>query len=251
MSGIPVYTSSPINAAKAPGASPQTNAPVAQTQGLNSNHDAGKTTTSPLSTSTYPAARPGASVPAPTAAVGLTHRHEPLHPTPTTKTREDAPHPQPGAVPVPPNRHASNIPPPPKAGETYHPPPVTSQAYLPQLAIPPPTTAFQAQHTTSSSTTNYPSKPHPISIATTDSGAAAPRRSLEHPPGYQQNVYASELTNSQRMANEVMNTSNSERRQGYDDDEGSLWNAAKKLAQTAGTKLSEAEEEVWKRINKG
>jgi hypothetical protein len=35
-----------------------------------------------------------------------------------------------------------------------------------------------------------------------------------------------------------------------EDDEG-IWSSAKKLAQAAGEKLSAAENEVWRRINKG
>ncbi|KAH8815795.1 hypothetical protein F5884DRAFT_194453 [Xylogone sp. PMI_703] len=250
MSAIPVYTSSPISASKATGVTPQTKSPMTQTQEPGTMHDAGAVTTSLPSAPAYPTARPGASAPAPTGTGALTHRNEPLHPTPTTKIQEDAAPPQPGAVPVPPYRHGSNLPPPPKVGETYHPPAAKSPSQPPQMAIPPPMTAFQAQHATMSSSINQQSKPYPISLPVSDSGAAAPRRSLEHPPGYQQNVYASELTNSQRIATEAMNNSDFDRRQGYENDEGSLWDAAKKWAQTAGTKLSQAEEEVWRRINK-
>lgn len=250
MSGIPVYTSSPISGSKATGITPQTRAPVAQSQELGATHNAGAVTTPPSSTSTYPPARPGASLPAPTATGGLTHRDEPLHPTPTTKSYEDVPSPQPGATPVPPGRHESNIPPPPKTGETHHPAAPKPQSQPPQMTIPPPMTAFQAQHTTLSSPTNQQSKSYPVSLSAVDSGAAAPRRSLEHPPGYHQNIYASELTNSQRIATEAMNNSDFDRNQSYEDGEGSLWGTAKKWAQTAGTKLSQAEEEVWRRINK-
>jgi len=235
MSGIPVYTSSPIRG-------PQTAPPEGQIPDIRSNIDAGRTTTSASSTTPYPPARPGASVPAPTAAAGLMHRNEPLHPTPTTKIDEPA-HPQPGAVPVPPNTHASNIPPPPKTGETYH------QPYPPQMAISPPKQSFRTQSTTSSAPPKQPSNPYPVSLPVTGSGAEETRRSLEHPPGYHQNIYASELTNSQRLAMESVNASDSTSGGGYEDDEG-VWSAAKKWAQTAGSKLSEAEQEVWKRINK-
>jgi hypothetical protein len=81
---------------------------------------------------------------------------------------------------------------------------------------------------------------------------------LEHPPGYQQNVYASELTAEQKRVREANNTTSlralggghedSEKIGGIDAE--GVWNAAKKWAQSAGEKISEAEAEVWRRINK-
>lgn len=238
MSGIPVYTSSPIRA-------PQTATPESQRQAPGPN-DAGVTTASTTSTSAYPPARPGASVPEPTGApaAGTAHSNEPLHATPTTKLDGPAP-PQPGAVPVPPNRNASNLPPPPKAGETYRPPQPQPLPYPAQMTIPPPEQGFRAQPTTTSTTQSQPSSSYPVPL----SAATSTHQSLEHPPGYHQDVYASELTNSQRLAVEAMNASDPVGSGNVDDDE-SIWNAAKKWAQTAGTKLSEAEQEVWRRINK-
>ena len=37
---------------------------------------------------------------------------------------------------------------------------------------------------------------------------------------------------------------------GYDGDDGSVWDTAKKWAASAGESLAAAEQEVWKRINK-
>lgn len=251
MSGIPIYTSSPINASKASGTTPQTAAPGTQTTPFTPN-PAPATTTASSSTSSYPAAQRGAAAPAPT---GAAQRYAPVQPTPTTKTDIGGPPaPQPGAVPTPLSR--STIPPPPKAGETYHPPapPSMSQPYPPQMSIPPPTSAYGAQHptsSTSSSTTRSSAYPAPIPNA--DYGA--PRRSLEHPPGYQQNSYASELSSDQRRAQDAANNSSglggyggSEKGSGIDTE--SVWNTASKWVTAAGNKLSATEQEIWRRINK-
>jgi hypothetical protein len=175
-----------------------------------------------------------------------------VQPTPTTKTDDDGPPaPQPGAVPTPLSK--SNVPPPPKAGETYHPPAPTSisQPYPPQMSIPPPTSAYGAQPPTSStSTSTTGSSAYPAPFQNVDYGA--PRRSLEHPPGYQQNSYASELSSDQRRAQDAANNSaggygGSEK--GGIDTEG-MWNTASKWVTAAGNKLSETEQEIWRRINK-
>ncbi|KAE8451249.1 hypothetical protein EG329_004413 [Mollisiaceae sp. DMI_Dod_QoI] len=249
MKGIPVYTQSPINAAKASGTTPQTTAPQAQTS---SGPNAASSTTTAAPTSSYPPAQPGAAaVPAPTAAA---QRYAPVQPTPTTKTDTDSPAPpQPGAVPTP--LGTSTIPPP-KVGETYHPPQQTAaptqplaQPYPPQMSIPPPTSAYGAQPPRSSTTTTTtPLGSYPASIP-----EAEARRSLEHPPGYYQNVYASEMTSDQRRAQEAANYSsssqdNKETITGIDTE--GVWNSAKKLLGQVGEKISEAEAEVWRKINK-
>jgi hypothetical protein len=249
MSGIPVYTQSPINASKATGTTPQTTAPQGQTSPSAPNPAPTQTTTS--STSPYPPARPGATVPAPTAAA---QRYVPLQPTPTTKTEvEGPPPPQPGAVPMPP--HRSQIPPPPKAGESYHPPQQTAapasgvRQYPPQMSIPAPSNTYGGQPPHSStSTTNTASASYPVAIPAAE--YEAPRRSLEHPPGYQQNTYASEPTSDQRRAQEGNNSSGLMAGSEGGLDADSVWNVAKKWVQTAGEKISEAEAEVWRKINK-
>jgi len=261
MSGIPVYTESPINraASKASGVTPQTAASQPETTYIAPN--AAPATTTASFTSSYPPARPGAAaVPAPTAAA---QRYAPLQPTSTTRIDPDEPPaPQPGAVPRLSNNLPSNVPPPPRAGEVYHSPQKTAaaapapqmpQPYPPQMSIPPPTTAFGAQPPTSStSTTTAASSSYPVPLQSAEYGA--PRRSLEHPPGYQQNVYASELTSDQRRAQEASNASALGGHDGYEDvgglDPEGVWSTAKKWAQTAGEKISEAETEVWRRINK-
>ncbi|KAF8864139.1 hypothetical protein BDZ45DRAFT_54591 [Acephala macrosclerotiorum] len=249
MTGIPVYTQ--VNATKASGTTPQTTAPQPQTA---SSPNPAPSTTTASPTSSYPPARPGAAaVPAPT---GAAQRYAPIQPTPTTKTDTDSPAaPQPGAMPTP--LGSSSIPPPPKVGQTYHPPQQTAaptqpiaQPYPPQMSIPPPTSAYGAQMPHSSTTTTTaPLGSYPASIPE----AGAQRRSLEHPPGYQQNQYASEMTSDQRRAHEAANYSstsqeNKETIAGIDTE--SVWNTARSWLGQAGEKISAAEAEVWRKINK-
>ncbi|PBP22702.1 hypothetical protein BUE80_DR006415 [Diplocarpon rosae] len=245
MSGIPVYTSSPIKASKVPGI-------TAQTAGSQSSPLAPNPTTTKAS-SRYPPPRPGApAMPAPTADA---QRYAPLQPTPTTKTEDmGPPAPRPGALPVP----KSAVPPPPKAGESYQPQPTTApaqQTYPPQMALVSPMVSSAYQPTKSStSTDNAAAVPYPVSLS---QAADDPRRgSLEHPPGYHQNVYASELTSDQRRAQEAEEANNSSgfgipdsgAAGGFDSD--GVWNTAKKWAQQAGDKISATERDVWRKINK-
>lgn len=257
MSGIPVYTSSPINAAQKPSAvTPQTAVPASQaSDGSYTSRPAPSTTTLTSSTS-YPPAQPGApATPAPTGAAA--QRYAPLQPTPTTKNdAEDngPPLPQPGAA-----ASMSNVPPPPKAGEKYNPPQQTSspkasgsvaQSYPHQMGIPPPTTTSGGYSHTSTSTSRNPSSAYPVSLPQSGDGAA--RRSLEHPPGYYQNVYASDLTSEQRRAMEFNNDNTSRastEKPGGEDGEG-VWNTLGKMASQAGAKIAETEAGIWRSINK-
>ncbi|RDW71344.1 hypothetical protein BP6252_07907 [Coleophoma cylindrospora] len=260
MSGIPVYTQSPINAVKAAAMTPQTAAPSLQTT---PKAPASVAATSTATMPAYPAAQPGAAAP---ASTGAAQRYTPLQPTPTTKINENGPPaPQPGAAPT--AGFQSSIPPPPKPGQSYQlyqpapPTPAHSmpQLYPPQMGMPPPTGTFGAQPLGSSTTTsNTSSSAYPIALPVHD----ARRQSLEHPPGYHQNVYASELTSDQRRAQEASNASTpapsglpglgglSNPDEGSGLDAASIFNTAKKWAQVAGEKISEGEKEVWRRINK-
>lgn len=261
MSGIPVYTQSPINAATAAAVTPLTAAPPVQSTPEAPTSVAATTT---ATTPAYPAAQPGAAAPAPT---GAARTYMPVHPTPTTKNDENGPPaPQPGAIPAPTSQ--GGIPPPPKAGQSYQlyqaaPQPAPAHAmpqpYPPQMGIPPPTGAFGVQPPSSSTiTANTPSSAYPAALP----GHEVARQSLEHPPGYHQNVYASELTSDQRRAQEASNESISASaglpgvggltgsEGGSNLDAASIFNAAKKWAQVAGEKISEGEKEVWRRINK-
>ena len=89
--------------------------------------------------------------------------------------------------------------------------------------------------------------PYPVNVPSADPGAS--RRSFEHPPGYQQNAFASELRSDQRRAQESNRSSYAQEssESGFD---SSVWDTAKKWAQQAGEKISEAEAEVWRKINK-
>jgi len=241
MAPIPVYSASPINAAKASGVTPKTAHPEPSDSAP---HPA--TTTASSTDSSYPPARPGAAaVPAPS---GSAQRYMPVQPTPTTASHsEGPPAPQPGALPMPPKSH---IPPPPKANDMYQPPQQQStapsvQPYPPQMGIPPPTTSFGAPHS-STSTNTAPSSVYPVQIQAAEQGG--PRRSIEHPPGYHQNAYASDMTNDQRRAQEAHNASSGVVKD--DDNSEGIWGSAKKLAQTMGTKIAETEAEVWRRVNK-
>jgi hypothetical protein len=132
-------------------------------------------------------------------------------PATTTADASGPPPPQPGARPVPPTASAqapySNAysPAPPQPGYTAH--HITTETHQsgppPQFTHPPPSDSALAGRSTTTSTTA--SKPGPTTLnmgpvaspfQSADSGAAVPtgtsaeqqgeRRSLEHPPGYQQ-----------------------------------------------------------------
>ncbi|RSL99741.1 hypothetical protein BHE90_010473 [Fusarium euwallaceae] len=243
MPPIPIYTASPITAAKPSGITPQT----AHPEDPEASVGAPNSTDSP--TSTYPAAQPGArpSMPAPT---GVPHHSADVQPTPTQAAVDASPPaPQPGAVPTP----SSYLPPPPKAGETMH----GAQAQATEVPMPPQMSyaplggsEFAAQR---SSTTTAPGPSPMVGLGST-SGLGGPSGSdFSHPPGYHQNVHASEFTSYQRAAHEAAVAQDNRRPSlslmGDEDGDG-VWQAAKKWASAAGDSLAAAEHEVWKRINK-
>lgn len=249
MSGIPVYTSSPIKPTKAYGTTPQTAAPAYQGSPLAPSTVPTSTSSASASSSSYPPAQPGAAaMPAPTVAA---QRYAPLPPpTPTTTTDDlGPPQPQPGAVPIPPSR--STVAPPPMAGESYHQTTApTSSVFPPQMGYAPPTMTYGSQPPKSStSTTNTSSMPYPVAISSPGNGT------LEHPPGYHQDVYAAELTSDQRRAHEDAEANNSSgfgvpntgSSNGFEPE--GVWNTAKKWAQQAGEKIQATEADVWKKIN--
>ncbi|KAI1426153.1 hypothetical protein F5Y12DRAFT_713392 [Xylaria sp. FL1777] len=235
MAPIPVYTNSPITAAKPDGVTPKT------ASGTDASCKT-KTTkaSSPTSTYTpaaYAAAQPGAVPALPTATSSVFT--SPLRPTPTTSMANARPAPpQPGSVPV------SGVPPPPKAGEKYQPPtqtPTTTMPYPQQMAIPAPATPHSLQRGTSTATI-MSSSPYGAQTPSATTGASGDDvQSLSHPAGYQQNANASELDRYQRSAMEQRE---------LDDNGDSMWGAAKKLAQQTGERLAAVESEVWKKINR-
>ncbi|KAH8902542.1 hypothetical protein BR93DRAFT_972607 [Coniochaeta sp. PMI_546] len=242
MPPIPIYTKSPINAAKADGVTPQT---AAESEKVGPQ----PATTAAASTEEqrgYPAAQPGAvpSLPAVTAAPS-SRQYTPLQPTPTSSSDyHGPPPPQPGAVPTAPGataRTAASGPPPATVTEPPrlpgHGQPATS-TYPHQMSIPAPTVP-QAQRGTSTAFAV------PYSAGQADTA---------HPPGYQQDINADQFTSSQREGQYAATHSSSGWGAGNpgadDESEEGVWNAARKWAQAAGDKLSAAENEVWRRINK-
>ncbi|KAI1653187.1 hypothetical protein F4813DRAFT_375746 [Daldinia decipiens] len=233
MAPIPVYTDSPIVAAKASGVTPQT-APPSST----SKPTPTPTPTSSLPTSSsqaYPSAQPGAVPLLPTTTADASQARVSYQPI-QTANHDGPPAPQPGAVPVPTGITKTNIPPPPKVGEK-----LVNIPYPQQMAILPPTAPYQTQQR-GTSTVPMPISEYSNQGSTPLSGP--PVHSLEHPPGYHQNSNASELGNYQRSA---IQRSEVEDQTGT---ESGVWEAAKKWAHQTGEKIAAAETEVWKKINK-
>lgn len=269
MAGVPVHRAAPINtnAANATDISPSTTQPADTTSRTGPAY-APATTTASLP---YPPARPGAAPgPTPTGASQATSTYptQTAPPAPTER-REAPPNPQPGAVPSPFIVPASpvtrtrrpSIPAPPKAGEVpkpaaYYAPhfeqeqqPQTSPYFpqsrgaLPQMGtvLSTPTRAIPPSSTTSTEAYN----------------------DLSHPPGYIQNSRDSFEERSDHLQSQYQNQNygnNSPHRSGLLGNEYSttsteespiaqIWNTATSWAKTAGEKLKEGEEEVWRRIN--
>ncbi|KAI2639779.1 hypothetical protein GGS26DRAFT_541619 [Hypomontagnella submonticulosa] len=233
MAPIPVYTDSPIAAAKASGVTPQTAQPASASKPA-------ATTSSPTSPSqaSYPPAQPGAAPSLPTPTTASSQMYVP--------PQDGPPAPQPGAVPSPSRPTGANLPPPPKAGEKLQ---LSQQApesqppmpYPQQMSIPPPTAPYPSQQR-GTAVASAPTPANSSQGPPTSSGSRT--YSLEHPPGYHQNTNASELDRYQRSAiqqNEIEDRT---------EDSGGVWGTAKKWAQQTGEKLAAAENEVWKKINK-
>lgn len=154
----------------------------------------------------------------------------------------------------------------------------TSQAYMPSTMHPQPVSITDAYL---ASTRQQRQQDERLSEV-----AAAQRgdeqrdvQHLEHPPGYVQNAYAAELSSDQRRAMDVIEEKDVRERNGSlglgmgmgmgvfggghgnahahgnvngggGDDEGEgIWGSAKRWVGSAGSKLSEGEKEVWRRIN--
>ncbi|KAK6864885.1 hypothetical protein PG995_001413 [Apiospora arundinis] len=247
MAPIPVYTNSPVVATKPDGVTPQTAA---------SDASRSKKQTIPAATTTsqssYPQAQPGAAPSLPVQTMAPQAQATSFQATPTQPLgTQGPPAPQPGAAPTLAGM-TSHLPPPPKAGEKYvpPPPPTTSQAasapYPQQMGIPPPTMAYPAQQlgtvTAVAPSSAYAQAPSGII------GQPGNQSSLDHPPGYHQNVNAAGLDQYQRQA--IARNESADRRQQDNPEEEGVWGVAKKWAAGAGEKLVAAESEVWKRINK-
>lgn len=101
----------------------------------------------------------------------------------------------------------------------------------------------------------------PLTAPCQRSGHTPPPMMTEHsgtdlssPPGYRQNIHASEFSSSQRAAHEASVAQESPQKMslaaiGIGEDEG-VWVAARRWASFAGDSFASAEEQVWKRINR-
>lgn len=281
MPPIPVHIDAPITPKKATGATPQTQrAPANASDGDN------PATTTSTAQQAYTPARPGAAAgPAPTSYVPAPHQT----PTRTSglDQNDGPPAPQPGAVPAPPSSQytpsrgvgSSVLPPPPKAGEASQQPPPTH----PATQLPPPQQNYAPTHSTTTATTaSSPQRAGPTTLnmgpaASPAAGAPAPGSQFlaagTGPPGYTQNAYAQELNSAQRASLDgeakrggsladitsgmgfgggsggVFGGSSGGGGGDFNETAGNVWSAVKGWASTAGTKLAETEEEVWRRIN--
>lgn len=243
MSGIQLHSEDPISPEKA---STPHNSNVE-----NPSQPAQNTAPSPYA---YPPAQPGAAAPTATRTI-------------PPSSGEGPPAPQPGGVPVPPPptiTAPASLPPPPKAGEKALPPehyaPVHStsvppQPYPSQLSQPrvdAPLKGVPAGSTTSAST--RPS--FNPSVRPSNSTDTPVRASLEHPPGYVQNPFASDMTPDQRFAaeQEHENRSDTSPPLGYTDnaqgrkpsleDDETVWGTAVKWAKETGEQASK----VWDKL---
>ncbi|KAK6007109.1 hypothetical protein QM012_006117 [Aureobasidium pullulans] len=209
MPPIPIYADAPISAAaKADGTTPQTAPTPTRTTDL-------PTTTTSTSNNSYPAAQPGAAAgPAPTGSVSRPPPPPPTSTIPTNFQNDGPPPPQPGAVPMPSstlgrsNGYDSNSPAAPRA-----------QPMPQQLNIPPPTTTGLATHSTTTTAAASPTSPtrRPVTlpmgpVSPTMQQHNRPQSISSHPPGYQQNPYAAEMTSAQRASLEAAEAAEKGRR---------------------------------------
>lgn len=200
MPPIPVYTQSPITAAKPSGVTPKTASPDDNNDNSN-------------------------AAPTPTTKQTKLPRYAPVQPPPTTTTPNDAnpPPPQPGAVPRLPAVTSTSAPPPPQPshrGTATSPPEPTPAPAFPGTGLPP-----------------QMAMPAPgMNYSHSQRGTAS-----TGPPGYQQHQGGFAQNSSNLREGESG---------GAGADEG-VWGSAVKLMQAAGKTLSDAESEVWRRINGG
>ena len=201
MPPIPIYADAPISAPKADGVTPQTAPPPTRTSDL-------PATTTSTNTSSYPAAQPGAAAgPAPTGSVS---RQAPPPPTGTISTsqHDGPPPPQPGAVPMPfaqSNGYNPNSPAAPRAQPMPH-----------QINIPPPTTSALPTHSTAAASPASPTR-RPVTLPmgpVSPTMHSRPQSISSHPPGYQQNPYAAEMTSAQRASLEAAEAAERGRKSG-------------------------------------
>ena len=255
MPPIPVHIDEPITPSKAQGVTQKTPQPDPT---KTTSADAGVTTAAAGGPPpAYPRAQPAAA-PVPGAPP-----FAPPTPTRTTQSPQDAvpPPPQPGAVPTPSAQPTSSLPPPPRAGQGS-----AFTSALNAMHAPPPQINLAPTHSTDPSTPTRQYQP----ATTVNLGPVNPPPSVSasHPTGYQQNLFAQEMSPAQRAS--LDQQEESERRGsmfaglpggqsggaggngviGEDASQtaGNMWNAMKGWASAAGSKVAEAEAAAWKKI---
>ena len=268
---VQIHSEDPISPVKASGITPHT----AHNSNAENPSQPKQTTTGPPYA--YPPAQPGAVAPTPTSTIPPSPSYGP-------------PAPMPGVAPVPPPPTITarpGVPPPPKAGEKplsperyapVHSIPAQAQPYPSQVSQSPvdhPLRAIPPGSTTSTSTEpsfipsarpgDIPSSTDtPARVSNVPSSAdMSARVSLEHPPGYVQNPFASDMTPEQRFAAQQQqeNQSDTLPSLGYNDtskgarpgleDDQTVWGTAKKWAKETGEQASKLGEEVWNKFNAG
>ena len=289
MSGVPIHTASPINSRRPSAVTPQTAAPGdAQTAYVPSPTTKGVSPTGypPAQPGAAPPA-PTGTVPLPSSPTSPTKvTRQSSVASAYTPTSASPPPPQPGAAPVPfpTDARRPSLPPPPKVGEQVKPasyytpqqPPTPTHAptQYPQQQIPP-LPAHQQVGTLST-----PLRAQPPASATSSTGIplGGDPGGLNGPPGYQQdaqgafgdrplepyNPYAAVgAGSSQRGSVSHGIIGNSSAYNGSsggtggsvgfgDEKEGvaGIWDTAVSWAKTAGQKLQEGEEAVWRMVDK-
>lgn len=241
MAPIKIYSNAPITAAKADGVTPKTATPD---DGLTDGQD----------TQTAPRHH------------GLPE-YVPAYPTPTRTTNTanyGPPPPQPGAVPhLPAATATSNLPPPPRASSSSaQQPPFPGITQPPQMSIPPPAAPYTQRGTMpgpgpgQSTNIAYPAvyQQHTGSADYGRAGSAQDSSDLSHPPGYQQRTDPSDYGVRYDSYGVPNRTGGGGGGGGYGGDGashgGDEGNGVWGFLQAAGKKLSDAETEVWRRINK-
>ncbi|KAK4242608.1 hypothetical protein C8A03DRAFT_29204 [Achaetomium macrosporum] len=246
MPPIPVYTKSPINAAKASGVTLQTAAPADNDAAAN-----------------------------PPAHTTSTPNNQPWpNPTPTrTIASQEPPPPQPGAVPRLPevtgtpslSSHASQAgtgtgtgtaPAPSPPAPTPAPIPTTQipgVSYPPQMGVPPPAVPTSQRGVTSTAT--GPAAPYAGSgFSSSRLLWDAPRSGTGSGGAYQQNV-SSGGDLSSGLGSGYVPPYHHQTGRGHGNDqegvgeEGGLFSSAVKFAKAAGGKLAAVESEIWRKIN--
>ncbi|KAJ5625572.1 hypothetical protein N7510_001881 [Penicillium lagena] len=262
MSGIPTYTSAPVNANSTTNeedthtttSRPEPATAIQSALTTPPNHPIllqrlqhRRTRRSTLPRSQTPGAAP--TLPIPTATTASGGQQPPLGNVaatattplaPTSAAAQSPPAPQPGARPEPPSASAaapSAIPPPPKAGEPI-PPSLSSPAPATATSTTAPAQKPFTQSYSYQSPTVQQQQAIPNSTSTPFSSVYQSPGAAGRPQGLPTH-YGGSGGGSGGVTGSIF----------AGEDEPSMFNTAKAWMNTAGNKLAEVEAEVWKRIN--